>query len=119
MDKALADYAKCQNWYDILPLNIESKNKVEEAKRKIKKHGKSITHDRIISELTLGFWTTFLTTKYSQNAFQSVIIKKCFNKVPNNQRSIKALQRVFEKMRLLRNRVSHYERLIHWKDLKD
>ena len=119
LDKALADYAKCQNWYDILPLNIESKNKVEEAKRKIKKHGKSITHDRIISELTLGFWTTFLTTKYSQNAFQSVIIKKCFNKVPNNQRSIKALQRIFEKMRLLRNRVSHYERLIHWKDLKD
>lgn len=22
-------------------------------------------------------------------------------------------------MRLLRNRVSHYERLIHWRDLKD
>ena len=119
IDKILADYAKVQNWYDVLSIDNESKNKIEEAKRKIKKHGKEITHDRIISELTLGFWTSFLTTRYSQYSFQSVIIKKCFKNVPKQNRNIKSLQKIFEKMRLLRNRVSHYERLIHWKDLKD
>ena len=119
IDRTLSNYAKTQNWYDVLPIDTESKNKIEEAERKIKKHGKSITHDRIISELTLGFWTSFLTTRYSQYAFQSVIIKKCLKNVPLENKNIKSLQKIFEKMRLLRNRVSHYERLIHWKDLKD
>ena len=32
-------------------------------------------------------------------------------------RSIKSLQNIFDKIRILRNRVSHYERIIHWKDL--
>ena len=113
----LSDCAKVQNWYDVLPLDNESKNKIEEAKRKIKKHGKSVTHDRIIAELTLGFWTSFLTPKYSQKAFQPLIIKKCFKSVPKASRNMKSIQKVLEKMRLLRNRVSHYERLIHWKDL--
>ena len=119
IDRTLSNYAKTQNWYDVLPIDTESKNKIEEAKRKIKKHGKSITHDRIISELTLGFWTSFLTKRYSQYTFQSVIIKKCLKNVPLENKNIKSLQKIFEKMRLLRNRVSHYERLIHWKDLKD
>lgn len=119
IDITLSYYTKVQNWYDVLIIDNESKNKIEEAKRKNKKHGKSITHDRIISELTLGFWTSFLTTRYSQYAFQSVIIKKCFKNISSQNRNIKALQKIFEKMRLLRNRVSHYERLIHWKDLKD
>ena len=119
IDKTLSGYAKTQNWYDVLTIDNESKNKIEETKRKIKKHGKSVTHDRIISELTLGFWTSFLTTRYSQYAFQSVIIKKCFKNIPIQNKNIKSLQKIFEKMRLLRNRVSHYERLIHWKDLKD
>ena len=33
-------------------------------------------------------------------------------------RSIKSLQNIFDKIRILRNRVSHYERIIHWKDLQ-
>lgn len=119
IDKTLSEYANCQTWYEVLPLNIESKNKIEKAKKKIKKHGKEITHDRIVSELTLGFWTTFLTTKYSQYAFQPRIIKSCFKGVPANLRNIKSLQKIFEKTRLLRNRISHYERIIHWKDLKE
>lgn len=118
ISQTLSDYAKVSNWYDTLPLEIESKNKVDEAKLKIKKHGKAVTADRIIAELTLGFWTSFLTTRYSQKAFQSLIIKECFKKVPKKIRNIKTLQNIIEKMRLLRNRVSHYERLIHWKDLK-
>ena len=115
----LSDCAKVQNWYDVLSLDTESKNKIEEAKRKIKKHGKTVTPDRIIAELTLGFWTSFLTPKYSQKSFQPLIIKRCFKDVPKNQRNIKSIQKILEKMRLLRNRVSHYERLIHWKDLQE
>lgn len=118
IDKTLINFSKVQNWYDVLPLNATSQLKIDEAKRKITKKGKAITHDRIISELTLGFWTAFLTKTYSQCAFQSYIIKNCFKAVPKKQRNIANLQVIFDKMRILRNRVSHYERLIHWKDLK-
>ncbi len=118
LDAALSAYVGKQNWYDILPLDIEGKKKISEAKNKIEKKGKSITHDRIISELTLGFWTSLITTKYSQAAFQSYILKNCFKRCPPKKRSIKNMQSIFDRIRILRNRVSHYERVIHWKDLQ-
>lgn len=118
LDAALSAYVGKQNWYDILPLDIGGKKKISEAKNKIEKKGKSITHDRIIAELTLGFWTSLITTKYSQAAFQSYILKNCFKRCPIKKRSIKNMQSIFDRIRILRNRVSHYERVIHWKDLQ-
>ena len=66
---------------------------------------------------TFGFWTSLLTPRYSQASFQSKIIKTCFKGVPAAQRNIKNLQARFDKIRILRNRVSHHERIIHWKNL--
>ncbi len=117
IDEALCSFAGKDDWYDVLPLDNSSKAKVTEAKNKITKKGKTATHDRIIAELTLGFWTSLLTTRYSQAKFQSHIIKNCLSKCPAKLRSIKSLQNIFDKIRILRNRVSHYERIIHWKDL--
>ena len=90
---------------------------INDAKHKIQKKGKPVTHDRIVSELTFGFWTSLLTPRYSQASFQSKIIKTCFKCVPAAQRNIKNLQTRFDKIRILRNRVSHHERIIHWKNL--
>lgn len=92
---------------------------INDAKHKIQKKGKPVTHDRIISELTFGFWTSFLTPRYSQASFQSKIIKTCFRGVPAAQGNIKYLQTRFDRIRVLRNRVSHHERIIHWKNLSD
>ena len=117
IDKVLCSIAGADNWYDILSLDPTSMKNINDAKHKIQKKGKPITHDRIISELTFGFWTSLLTPRYSQASFQSKIIKSCFNTVPVAQRNIKYLQIRFDKVRILRNRVSHHERIIHWKDL--
>lgn len=117
IDSALTIYAKDQKWYDIVKLNHHSQLKIDEAKKKIMKKNKTVTHDRLIAELTLGFWTIFLTKTYSQCAFQSFIIKNCLRQMPKNLRNIGSIQIIFEKLRTLRNRVSHYERLIHWTDL--
>lgn len=117
IDKSLTVFSGTQIWYDNLDLNTDSKLKVSTAKSKIQNKNKEVTHDRLISEMTLGFWTAFLTKKYSQSSFQSFIIKTSLQDMPRNLRNIKSIQTIFEKMRVLRNRVSHYERLIHWKDL--
>ncbi len=117
IDRALTSFTQKIDWYDNLPLDNSSLAKIAEAKNKIAKEGKPLTHDRIIAELTLGFWTSLITTRYSQVAFQSYIIKTCFKRCPAKNRSIRNLQQTFDKIRILRNRVSHYERIIHWKDL--
>ena len=117
IDKVLCSIAGADNWYDILTLDSTSMKNINDAKHKVQKKGKIVTHDRIVSELTFGFWTSLLTPRYSQAAFQSKIIKNCFKKVPPAQRNIKYLQTRFDKVRVLRNRVSHHERIIHWKDL--
>ena len=118
-DKVLYTVAGADNWYDILTLDSTSMKNINDAKHKIQKKGKPVTHDRIISELTFGFWTSFLTPRYSQASFQSKIIKTCFRGVPAAQRNIKYLQTRFDRIRVLRNRVSHHERIIHWENLSD
>lgn len=117
IDKVLCVVAGSDNWYDILSLDSTSLKNISDAKHKIQKKGKMVTHDRIVSELTFGFWTSLLTPRYSQASFQSKIIKTCFKTVPAAKRNIKYLQTRFDKIRILRNRVSHHERIIHWKDL--
>lgn len=117
IDKSLCTFAGNSDWYDTLPFDGGSKNKILEAKNKISKRGKDLTHDRIIAEFTLGFWTSLITTRYSQASFQSYLIKNNLKKCPTSSKNIKNLQRIFEKMRILRNSVSHYERIVHWNDL--
>ena len=119
IDKVLCTVAGADNWYDILTLDSTSMKNINDAKHKIQKKGKPVTHDRIVSELTFGFWTSLLTPRYSQASFQSKIIKTCFRSVPAAQRNIKYLQTRFDRIRVLRNRVSHHERIIHWKNLSD
>lgn len=119
IDRVLCSVAGSDNWYDILNLDSTSIKNINDAKHKIQKKGKTVTHDRIVSELTFGFWTSLLTPRYSQAAFQSKIIKTCFRGVSPAQRNIKYLQIRFDKIRILRNRVSHHERIIHWKNLCD
>lgn len=119
IDEALKTFAQQDNWYDSIQLDKSSMIKIGDAKNKIKKRGKEPTHDRIIAELTLGFWSSLLTTRYSQSKFQSHIIRSCFQKCPKSEKSIKNIQKRFDKIRILRNRVSHYERIIHWKDLEE
>ena len=117
IDQSLCAFTGNNDWYDTLPFDSSSKNKIFEAKKKICKKGKTLTHDRIVAEFTLGFWTSIITTRYSQAAFQSYIIKNNLKKCPTSSKNIKNLQRIFEKIRILRNSVSHYERIVHWKDL--
>ena len=88
-----------------------------EVKNRLVKQNKSITHDRIISELTLGFWTTLFSKRYNQYKFQSVLVKNVFQNCPKSKRNIKNLQVCVDEIRELRNRVCHYENIIHYPDI--
>ena len=118
IDKALRNFTGTSDWFEKVRLARECTKKIDAAKEKIQKRKKPISHDRIIAELTLGFWTSLFSKRYAQEKFQPYIIKHCFRNASKAERSAVSLWNNLEKIRLLRNRVFHYERLIHWKDLK-
>ena len=118
VDKALQQFTNQVEWYNYIKLQPESANKIASAKKKITNCGKQVTHDRIISELSLGFWTTLFSRKYAQEKFQPFLIKTCFKKAPKNLKGSIQWWQFLDKFRFLRNRVFHFERIVHWKDIE-
>lgn len=119
IDKALTQYLKGKDWFDFLSLDENVINKIDEAKEKIIRRGHPITHGRIVAELSLGFWTSFISKKFSQHQYQGFIFKNAFPNCPKYMRTPKAMQKRFENFRNLRNRISHCERIIHYKNLSN
>lgn len=83
----------------------------------LEKRKKEVTSDGIIAELTFGFWTSLLDKRYEQVLWPQ-IITETFPFMPREIRTRKTLSKRFNRIRLLRNRVFHYEPIWHWKDLK-
>lgn len=119
IDSALKSFVNGADWMTTLPLDQQTLYKITEVKNRLQKQNKQITHDRIISELTLGFWTTLFSKKYNQCKFQSYLVKKVFVNCPKSQKSIQNIQVYVNEIRELRNRVCHYERICHYPDIKE
>lgn len=117
IDKSLTAYVNGQEWMDILPLDSKSKLKIINAKQTIQLHKHIVTHDRIVAELSLGFWTSFVSKKFSQYPFQGYVLRYAFPNCPKFMRTAKNMQKRFENFRILRNRISHCERINHFKNL--
>ena len=118
IDLSLTDFVGNGDWLDILPLDNKGKSKIEEAKQHIKKNNHKISHDRIVAELTLGFWTTLFSKKCSQFAFQGHLVKTVFPNFSKKEKNIKLIQKRIDAIRDLRNRICHYERIFHFPDLQ-
>ncbi len=119
IDSVLTEYVNGADWITVIPFDKDSLHKINEVKNRLLKQNKTITHDRIISELTLGFWTTLFSKRYNQYKFQSILVKKVFTDCPKDQRNIKNIQIRVNEIRELRNRVCHYENIIRYLDIKD
>lgn len=80
--------------------------------------GKIANQGKIIAELSFGFWTSLLDKRYEQVLWPK-IIKAAFPNMPSKIRTRKTLSKRFNKIRLLRNRIFHFEPIWHWQDLKE
>ena len=100
------------NWLSHNFLHKDSQKKIEIAKLIIVK---DITHDKIIAQLSFGFWTTFFRSSYSNN-MRIKDIRNIFPNIPSKSiefinRSI--LDKRLNKIRKFRNRIFHYEKIIN------
>ncbi|WP_053228475.1 Abi family protein [Spirochaeta cellobiosiphila] len=112
---------KQENWFDspYFELSPWAKEQVEGAKKKIRKT-KRVTAGRIVAELHFGFWTSLFEAHYEQKTlFLPGGIKGVFPHMPKSLHKRKQIKSSLDKIRALRNRVFHYERIIHWEDLED
>jgi hypothetical protein len=117
---AMSDFHKTATWYDSADLTPWGYEQVGSAKKKISIARHPVTSGRVVAELHFGFWTSLFEDHYERKAtFLPKGIKRVFPKLPKSLHHRKNLKARLERIRQLRNRVFHHERIIHWKDLAD
>jgi hypothetical protein len=116
---AMANFTGLDTWYDTIELTAWGKRQVDLAKRQIQGCRKSITSGRVVAELKFGFWTSMFESHYEKSTakFLPRGIKATFPEMPKSSHHRKQIKGNLDKIRKLRNRIFHYERIIHWQDL--
>ena len=90
--------------------------KLLESANKIRKCGKKITNDRLISEMTLGFWIHLCTKSYRPKLWDKKgFFEAVFPNYSNNGelRKIAPIQNDLLNILRLRNRIFHHEIIIN------
>lgn len=114
------------SWYDCIPvLQYPLPDRLAEAKRSISRQGKLLTPGRVVSELSLGFWTALIGRKYEK----SLWVPHLHRVFPNALRSIDAesprrqkaamlsradIAKRMESIRQFRIRIAHHEPILHF-----
>lgn len=108
------------DWYDDprFILTPWAAGEVAKAKFKILKTRKPMTAGRVVAELQFGFWISLFEAHYEQKTpFLPGAFKAVFPLLPKSLHKRKERKGDLDKIRQLRNRVFHHERIVHWTDL--
>lgn len=90
-----------------------------------RKSGQLPSDPQIVAQLTFGFWATLFNSKYHVSIWHKVFSRSARhqnNIFPNAKRSdlsIKAIRRRVERVRKLRNRISHHRSIIQPDELRN
>ncbi len=115
MDSAIRE--KDKNWLMVSPgwFQPYATDSLDEARASLKERStRPLTHDRIVQELSFGFWTSLLNSKY-ETLFHG-IGEKVFPALPSRTRKVASVR--FENIRSLRNRIFHFRRIWNRPNLK-
>ena len=107
-------------WYDQTELRDIGNRQLVDAKKSICKAYRPVIPCRVVAELSFGFWTSMFEDHFVHNTlFLPGGIRHVFPQLPKSQHHRKFIKDRLTKIRQLRNRVFHHERIIHWKDLPE
>lgn len=100
-----------ENWFEnprfIKSVTRFQMDRVSEAKANILREKKTITSGKIISELSFGFWTSLLDSKFERILWKN--LRLAFPNCPKNIRKRKTMSSKLNGIRKLRNRIFHHE----------
>lgn len=111
----LSQHFGSQAWFN-LPSILEyyQAKEVKKISDRIRQEGKPVTADRVVSELSFGFWVSLLSKPYDTTlwrANKAALLKGAFPNVPTRKRQRNQIYKRYNTIRLLRNRVFHHETL--------
>lgn len=115
---AISENFQTEYWFEMPFLHNREKERINQAKESLQKEKKKADSGRIVAELSFGFWTSLFDVRYEHGqVLWPKLLKKTFPYLPKGQRTRQYILKELNKIRLLRNRVFHYEPIWHWKDL--
>jgi len=100
------------HWYDDarLGLRYAQQQQVATAKQTLQFQGKPLEPERIVAELSFGFWVGLFGSKY-ENQLWRPHLRPLFVNAPSPFVR-KDAHTVFDEIRLLRNRIAHHEPIL-------
>ncbi len=110
LNRELTEYFGTEDWY----LRVESvpglrnlKNSINTAKKHIANRNENISANKVVAELTLGFWVRLLNAEYERILWKP--LRKAFPYVDKNKRQRNKVSAPINKIRDFRNRIFHHE----------
>jgi len=104
------------NWYeDATFLTKDSIRKVEEAKSVLYNRREHISKNKVIAELSFGFWVNLFKKPYDKK-LRIKELRKIFPNLPKSKQKFinrEIIYRELNHIRNFRNRVFHYEKVIN------
>lgn len=109
------------DWYDQGWLNGNHRAMVADARNGLSKRSKPHEPDRVIAQLSFGFWCGMLHSNYEHGprAAWPALLTVVMPNVPKSWRTRFKIQGRVEEARTLRNRVFHHESITHLRDLRE
>ncbi len=107
------------DWYAVaVSLPPWQQDQLTAARQRLQAARKPITPGRMVAELHFGFWTGFFNKSHAGTGLGHALAQAAFPHAPRAERDLRKLDARWKRIRDLRNRVFHHERIIHWKDLQ-
>jgi len=106
LHERLCDHFGQEDWWRPAPLDNEGQRLVGQAHSRC---GGSASPDDIVTELSLGFWTSLLARRYDRGLWVPALHRA----FPGYRGPRKPLQAQLYSLRLLRNRIMHHEPIHH------
>jgi len=111
MDDQLKRFFSDENWFENpVFIKIATRfqiNQVSEARVNILRQKKVITSGKMISELSFGFWTSLLDSRFDKILWKN--LRLAFPNCPKKIRKRRTMSSKFNGIRKLRNRIFHHE----------
>ena len=109
MHRTLAEGFGRFDWYKVVKLSTSESERVQDAMDTIARNNKTLTPDRMVSELTFGFWVAILTKHYAPELW----IPHLHRAFPHKALGHQTVHQRLNKIRFLRNRVAHHECILN------
>lgn len=109
-------------WYELPGLfAYPQRNQIAKVKGQLCVLKRSDKPDRIVSELTLGFWVGIFSRAHEHSLWRNRLhmLSTIFPCAPRHRRTRASIHQALGRLRVLRNRIAHCERINHLGGLPD